>query len=122
MNKEWTLTKANEEKVRELEKGSALTWEGMNIDEENLDAIVDGLKELTPNVKLPVNFYYVEGKEFNVMYCLTESNAYPDDLHILMIALDNWDGLGKLPMVKFQIGARWLDDIVDNNAIKEKNN
>lgn len=56
------------------------------------------------------------------MYHLTESNAYPDDLHILMIALDNWEGPGRLPMVKFQIGARWLDDIVDNNTIKEKNN
>lgn len=46
MNKEWTLTKANEEKVRELEKGSALTWEGMSIDEENLDEIVKRIKRI----------------------------------------------------------------------------
>lgn len=118
---EYTLINADEDKIKELEADSAFTWEGMDTSDKNLQAIVDFFKKNTPTIKLPINFYTWKGKLFNEMYSLTESNAYPEDLNFLSIALDNWgDGsFGALPMIKFQVGARWLDDIVDNNAARQ---
>ena len=53
------------------------------------------------------------------MYGLTDKNAYDDDLNFLSIDLDNWSEMGKLPFYKMQVGARWLDDIVDNNKVRQ---
>lgn len=117
-DKEFQLVEADEEKVKELKNNSAFTWEGMAISVDNLQAIVDDLKENT-KIKLPVIFYTWKGELFNAMYGLTENNAYPDDLNFLSIDLDNWEGVGNLPTYKMQVGARWLDDIVDNNTIRQ---
>ena len=35
------LIEAGESKIRELERASAFTWEGMTLDQESIDAIVD---------------------------------------------------------------------------------
>ena len=117
--KKYTLNNADSDKISELEKGSAFTWEGMSVTDDNLQGIVDFLEKETPNIKLPVFFYTWKGKDFNEKYGLTDNNAYPDDLTFLSIPLDNWESLGKLPFVKMQVGARWLDDIVDNNARRQ---
>lgn len=116
--KDFQLVEADEEQIEDLKNNSALTWEGMAIDDDNLQTIVDDLKQET-RIKLPVIFYTWKGKLFNEMYGLTENNAYPDDLNFLAIDLDNWENIGKLPVYKFQIGARWLDDIVDNNKLRQ---
>ena len=43
----------------------------------------------------------------------------PGDFINLAIDLDNWEGIGNLPMYKMQVQARWLDDIVDNNKYRQ---
>ena len=69
----------------------------------------------------PVPMYVWEGRQFNKLYGLTGSNAYPDDLTFVSIPLDAWKPgqIGRLAMTKMQYGARWLDDIVDNNARRQ---
>lgn len=59
------------------------------------------------------------GKEMNDNYNLTGSNRYPDDLTFLCFSLDGLE-IGKLAMFKMRFGARWFDDIVDNNARRER--
>ena len=49
----------------------------------------------------------------NKHYGLTGSNAYPDDITIVVIP-EYYN-----PIVKLQLGARWFDDIVYNNAIRQ---
>ena len=49
----------------------------------------------------------------------TGSNAYPEDLTFVSIPLSMFKNIRKLAMLKLQLGARWLDDIVDNNARRE---
>ena len=117
-DKEFQLVEADEEKIKDLENNSAFTWEGMAISDDNLQAIVDDLKVET-KIKLPVIFYTWKGKLFNEMYGLTDKNAYDDDLNFLSIDLDNWSEMGRLPFYKMQVGARWLDDIVDNNKVRQ---
>lgn len=116
-SKEFEVINATESDIQALEKGSAFTWEGMATSEDNLQSIVDFFKENTPTVKLPIKFYIWSGKTMNDLYSLTKGVAYPDDLSFVSIPLDYWPDLGNLPIIKFQVGARWLDDIVDNNKV-----
>ena len=117
ISKEFEVINATESDIQALEKGSAFTWEGMTTNEDNLQSIVNFFKENTPSVKLPIKFYIWSGKTMNDLYSLTKSVAYPDDLSFVSIPLDCWPDLGNLPIIKFQVGARWLDDIVDNNKV-----
>lgn len=116
-SKEFEVINATESDIQMLEKGSAFTWEGMATSEDNLQSIVNFFKENTPTVKLPIKFYIWSGKTMNELYNLAGDIAYPDDLSFVSIPLDCWPDLGNLPIIKFQVGARWLDDIVDNNKI-----
>lgn len=79
------------------------TWEGMSIDDDNLKTIV---KEL--DLKNPT-FYIYSGRQMNGVYRLSGRNAYPSSLTFLSIE-DYYN-----PMMKLRVGARWFNDIVDNN-------
>ena len=79
------------------------TWEGMLVDEENLNAIVKELKLKSPT------FYVWSGRQMNSVYGLKGDNAYPMTLSFLGIK-DLQD-----PGLKMHYGARWFTDIVDNN-------
>ena len=112
---------SDETKIRELENGSAFTWEGLSGLENDKEVILDDFKKA--NVLDDVEtfeFYTWKGELMNQIYQLTGSNAYPEDLTFVSIPLSMFNNnVGKLALVKFQLGARWLDDIVDNNARRE---
>ena len=91
------------EQLKALNDCSAMTWEGLI--EEDFGAALDmcgaeGAKG-----------YVTKGKVMNEICHLTGNNAYPDDLTIFSI--DKYKGLA------IMYGARWLDDIVSNNADRE---
>ena len=91
------------EQLKALNDCSAMTWEGLI--EEDFGAALDmcgaeGAKG-----------YVTTGKVMNEICHLTGHNAYPDDLTIFSI--DKYKGLA------IMFGARWLDDIVSNNADRE---
>ena len=91
------------EQLKALNDCSAMTWEGLR--EEDFGAALDmcgaeGAKG-----------YVTTGKVMNEICHLTGHNAYPDDLTIFSI--DKYKGLA------IMFGARWLDDIVSNNADRE---
>ena len=117
--KKYNLIHADSDKISELESGSALTWEGLNSDDDSLSQVVEFFTKESKGFKVPCDIYWWSGKEFNDKYELTGSNKYPDNLTFVSIPLDMWSEMGNLPMLKFQVGARWLDDIVDNNARRE---
>ena len=55
--------------------------------------------------------YVTKGAVMNKICKLTGNNAYPDDLNIFSI--DKFKGLA------FMVGARWMDDIIANNADRQ---
>lgn len=67
----------------------------------------------------PKEFIVFSGKDMNRHYGLTGTNAYDGSLTCVMFPLDGIDTV-KLAMFKMAIGARWFDDIVDNNARREE--
>ena len=91
------------EQLKALNDCSAMTWEGL-IEEDFGTALntcgVEGAKG-----------YVTTGKVMNEICHLTGNNAYPDDLTIFSI--DKYKGLA------IMFGARWIDDIISNNADRE---
>ena len=91
------------EQLKALNDCSAMTWEGLI--EEDFGAALDmcgaeGAKG-----------YVTTGKVMNEICHLTGNNAYPDDLTIFSI--DKYKGLA------IMFGARWMDDVISNNADRE---
>lgn len=91
------------EQLKELYNCSAMTWEGL-IEEDFGTALnmcgAEGAKG-----------YVTKGAVMNKICKLTGSNAYPDDLDIFSI--DKFKGLA------IMYGARWMDDIIANNADRQ---
>ena len=108
----------NKIELDNLYNQSALTWEGMSADEENLQAITDWLGRngaISFNVT-PI-FHIITGKLMNAIYGLTGDNAYPNDCTLVSVT-----GIDQMKIVipRFEVGGRWFDDIVDNNARRER--
>ena len=91
------------EQLKELYNCSAMTWEGL-IEEDFETALnmcgAEGAKG-----------YVTKGAVMNKICKLTGANAYPDDLDIFRS--DKFKGLA------IMYGARWMDDIIANNADRQ---
>lgn len=104
-------------KLEELEDlDSALTMEGLA--EDSIIDFINWVKQYTPMKQDKA--YIIKGKTMNEVYSLTGNNAYPDDCTLVAIKLEDMEDSMKVVMPRFQIGARWFDDIVMNNAMREQ--
>lgn len=97
----------------ELYENSALTLEGLSLD--SLDDYANYLDEVC-GLKDGAVFHIIDGNEMNNFYCLYGNAAYPDDLRIVAIKLDDLVNPNAIILKRFEFGGRWFDDVVDNNA------
>lgn len=97
----------------ELYDNSALTLEGLSLD--SLDDYAEYLDDIC-GLKDGAVFHIIDGNEMNNFYCLSGKNAYPGDLHIVAIKLDDLVNPDAIILKRFEFGGRWFDDVVDNNA------
>lgn len=95
--------------------GSALTIEGLA--EDSIKDYIGWVKKYTPMKK--EDAYIIKGKTMNNIYGLTGTNAYPDDCNIVSIKLEDMKNYEAVILPRFEIGARWFDDIVYNNRVRE---
>ena len=106
------------EQLDALYNESALTWEGLTHDEENLNAVKNWLDV---HGAIPENteptFHIITGDLMNITYGLTGDNAYDDDLSI--VSVTDIDQM-KIVIPRFEVGGRWFDDVVDNNVSRER--
>lgn len=84
---------------------SAMTWEGLR-EEDFGEALNECCRQGQDGVG-----YLTKGKTMNEICHLTGDNAYPDELNIFSIK--DYKGLA------ISYGARWMDDIIDNNAYRQ---
>ena len=94
---------------------AALTLEGLS--KESIPEFIDWIKELSSMTSETV--YVISGKTMNQNYGLHGNNEYPNDLTIVSIPLSQIKDVSKIIIPRFQIGARWFNDIVDNNRQRE---
>lgn len=94
---------------------SMFTFEGIDISEPK--KVAKELKTFFTKNGFPKDkefiAYWFKGDVMNRCYGLTDNNAYNDDLTFVVIP-NYYD-----PMVKLATGARWFDDIVASNCIKQ---
>lgn len=117
------LKEADKSKIKELEHSSAFTWEGMFLDRQNIDEIAEVFinAKVVKKETVLITGYIWSGRIMNDLYELHGDNKYSDDLPFLCFDNKTFNGAGNLDVFKLSVGARWLDDIVRNNAIKEAN-
>lgn len=105
-----------EEKIVEFFRTSAFTYEGLEVDDEDaLQKMEEILLQLGYD-EVPEDkrvWYWFTGKDMNDFFGLTLSNRYKDDFHFVVIP-----GYHN-PIVKSKTRARWFDDIVSSNSIKQ---
>ena len=108
------------EQLEELYKSSALTFTGIVADDENLNKIVEWIKRYS-EISQPLPIHIIKGKVMNENYRLTGDNAYNDDLTLVSIKTEDIKQVNLLAIPRFEVGGRWFDDIVNNNAVRENN-
>ena len=102
----------------ELYNESAFTIEGLSTDDESLGQLAEWVKNLTAFKR--EDFYIIEGRTMNREYDLTGTNAYPEkDCTLVCIKLSDLEKPLALTLPRFEIGGRWFDDVVANNARRE---
>lgn len=104
----------NKEELDNLYKNSALTIEGLA--EDSICDFVEWITENTDVLTDNLVVYVTKGKIMNDNYYLTGNNRYQDGLSLVSVVDIN---LMKVAFKRFEIGGRWFDDIVDNNASRE---
>jgi hypothetical protein len=106
-----------EEQLNELYNESALTWEGLSTSEDNLNAVMEWLEDHKAIIEgVEPIFHITTGRLMNKCYGLTGDNAYPNDLNIVSVTNINQMAI---VLKRFEVGGRWFDDIVGNNARRE---
>ena len=115
-----TLEVTNKEQLDFLYGESAVTLLGL--DESSIRVWVDWLekKDYAENTE-ELTAYVIKGIAMNYFYSLTGNNRYPDDLIIVSIPLSDLKNIPKLAVdpMRWQVGYRWFDDVVDNNRYRE---
>lgn len=97
--------------LADLYNRSALTFEGF--DEESILEVLEYLEQSVSGeekYEAPQAFIF-SGSQLNEICKLDGPNAYPEDLNIVSFLYTG-------NALAINIGARWLDDIIDNNADK----
>ena len=98
---------------------SALTWEGLKLDDETFSEINEWMAHYGAKMKTD-NIYLTKGADMNAAEGLTGKNAYPSDLSIVSIKLEDIENAMALAIPRFQVGGRWMDDILENNRRKQE--
>lgn len=107
-----------EDLLNELKNDSALTWEGMTTTDDNLNDIFNWIEAHTEMKEH--NIFITTGKFMNETLHLTGSNQYPDDLSIVSIKLSDMKNPQTIVIPRFEVGGRWMDDIISNNLSRER--
>ena len=89
--------------IEDLCDCSAITMVGLNKGENGDLAFQDYLKDYLEDDTI----YITMGKTLNDMY----ETDFPEDLRVVSL---KYNKLGKLPMIRLEIGAKWFDDFIDN--------
>lgn len=106
------------EQLDELYNGSAFTMEGFDLSKESINKLIEWFNEYG-GVRNPLSIFITKGSFMNNEYGLTGDNAYPKDLNITSIKLEDIKEVNRVAIPRFGIGARWFSDIVDNNRVRQ---
>ena len=112
-----TIVKVPEGRVEEFltmfTENSCFTFEGLDLSDKESNKLMEKYFRAAGFTEKDFIVYVLKGATMNDYYGLTDSNAYNPELTIAVIP--NFYN----PMFKMIVGARWFDDIVASNSIKQ---
>ena len=112
-----TIVKVPEGRVEEFltmfTENSCFTFEGLDLSNKESNKLMERDFRAAGFTEKDFIVYVLKGAIMNDYYGLTDSNAYNPQLTIAVIP--NFYN----PMFKMIVGARWFDDIVASNCIKQ---
>ena len=112
-----TIVKVPEGRVEEFltmfTENSCFTIEGLDLKDKESNKLMERDFRAAGFTEKDFIVYVLKGSTMNDYYGLTDSNAYNPQLTIAVIP--NFYN----PMFKMIVGARWFDDIVASNSIKQ---
>lgn len=92
-----------QEEIKDLIKASAITMVGLTEGKDGDLAFQEFLKDYLEDDTI----YITEGRVINEFY----GTDFQGDLRIVSL---KYNKLGRLPLIRLEIGARWFDDFIDN--------
>ena len=112
-----TIVKVPEGRVEEFltmfTENSCFTIEGLDLSDKESNKLMERDFRAAGFTEDDFIVYVLKGSTMNDYYGLTDSNAYNPELTIAVIP--NFYN----PILKMAVGARWFDDIVANNSIRQ---
>ena len=112
-----TIVKVPEGRVEEFltmfTENSCFTLEGLDLRDKESNKLMEKDFRAAGFTEKDFIVYVLKGSTMNDYYGLTDSNAYNPELTIAVIP--NFYN----PIFKLSVGARWFDDIVASNSIKQ---
>lgn len=102
---------------------STVAFEGLNLNQKNLDAIIDILdKQHCTSTRKDgrIELFAIAGTTMNKCYNLKGDNAYIDDFPILCICPQNLENFALASNILRGMGARWLKDIIRTNDARNE--
>ena len=112
-----TIVKVPEGRVEEFltmfTENSCFTFEGLDLSDKESNKLMEKDFRAAGFTEKDFIVYVLKGATMNDYYGLTDSNAYNPELTIAVIP--NFHN----PILKMAVGARWFDDIVASNSIKQ---
>ena len=112
-----TIVKVPEGRVEEFltmfTENSCFTFEGLDLSDKESNKLMEKDFRAAGFTEKDFIVYVLKGSTMNDYYGLTDSNAYNPELTIAVIP--NFYN----PILKLIVGARWFDDIVASNSIKQ---
>ena len=102
-----------EEFLTMFTENSCFTFEGLDLSDKESNKLMEKDFRAAGFTEKDFIVYVLKGATMNDYYGLTGDNAYNPELNIVVIP--NFYN----PMFKLLIGARWFDDIVASNCIKQ---
>lgn len=91
------------EDIKDLINSSAITMVGLTEGKDGDLAFQEFLKDYLEDDTI----YITKGRIINEFF----EASLPEDLRIVSL---KYNKLGRLPIIKLEIGAKWFDDFIDN--------
>lgn len=99
--------------ITKMSKDNNLTIEGCSLINENYEFLQSWLKMIRANKERITFLYNIKGRTMNRLYHLKGDMKYPNELNIICIDNRFYDR-EKIGSTRFDIGARWFNDIIEN--------
>lgn len=106
----------SKKEIDALSNVSALTFTGLDISKKSLEQAVKWLSGHNALTEESLVFHVILGELMNKEFGLTGNNRYSDNLSIVSVTgID----ITNIILARFEVGGRWLDDIIANDLEKE---